>query len=232
MTTESNDQDMMSQIEDYLRIGLSAKHRATNQIIHFPLIHIVVESYANHSGQKTFIATCLEFSQAFEGDKPQTAVAGVIKLMHDYFLTVLKKEGMNFISEELEKNGNEILWGKVRRYLAEKFKSNLLFVEKSFDRRTTKAELMELAKDIIQPYEENEVVSKDHHEKVTSLKDETIKKQNELILNILQVLSYKTKQIKEQKKKISILTNGLEGGLEEWTEQEPDIQIPVPSSVS
>lgn len=228
MIIQSTGNQMLSQIEDYLRIGLSAKHRATNQIVHFPLIHIVVEKCEEE--QKTYIATCLEYSQAFESNKPQTAVAGVINLMHDYFLTALKKEGMEFIFSELERQDNEILWGKVRRYLAEKYKSNLLFVEKSFDRDTTKTELMELAKNIMPPFEVDEVVSKDHHEHVTSLKDETIKHQSELILQILHVLSNKTKQIEEQKKTISKLRNGLEGGLEEWTEQQPDIQIPVPSA--
>lgn len=163
---------MESQIQDYLRIGLSAKHKSTGQVVHFPMVHIVVENYIEDD-KTIFIATCLEYSQAYESDKPQTAVAGVINLMHEYFLTSIKRGGMQFIFDSVESQDNDELWGKVRRFLAEKYRPNLLFVEKSFS-RTTKEELRKLAQDIIRPIEMIEVVPKDHHDQVTSLKDEIV----------------------------------------------------------
>ncbi|PJZ51622.1 hypothetical protein [Leptospira adleri] len=216
---------METVIQDYFRIVLSAKHRSTSIIVNFPLIHIVVESYENDKGQESFLATCLEYSQAFESHEPQSAVVGLINLMHDYFLSTIKKEGKEFLLETLETTENEELWGRVRRYLAEKFRANLEFVEKSFNSKTTKAELKELGSKIVQPNVGLEVVSKNHHEKVTSQKDATIDQQHELIRNILKELDAKIKQIEEQNRTITELRNGLEGGQEEWTEQQPDIRI-------
>ncbi|MBM9499699.1 hypothetical protein JWG44_05470 [Leptospira sp. 201903071] len=219
---------METLIQDYLRIVLSAKHKATGQIIHFPLIHIAVEKFNLSDSKVSFIATCMEYGQAYESENPENAVAGLINLMHDYFITVLRSEGKDNIFDTLEQSLNEELWGKIRRFMAEKYKANLHFVERSF-KTSSREELKKLANDLIDPSKEmDELVPKAHHDKVTKQKDTTIKKQSELIQQILELVEAKNKKIEAQIREISKLKSGLEGSQEEWLEEQPEIRSAIP----
>ncbi|WP_235595741.1 hypothetical protein [Leptospira weilii] len=136
---------MKSRIQDYLRIGLSARHNPTSQKVYSPLIHIVVEEVYYEESAIKYYATCLEYSQGYESDAPQEAVAGIINLMFEYFFTSIKKLVYESLFDCVEEPVNEELWGKVRRFLAEKYSESLNFVQKSFENASRK-ELVELGK--------------------------------------------------------------------------------------
>ncbi|EMN60347.1 hypothetical protein FH593_20505 (plasmid) [Leptospira interrogans] len=212
---------MKSQIQDYLRIGLSARHNPTSQKVHFPLIHIVVEEVYYEKGAIKYYATCLEYSQGYESDAPQDAVAGIINLMYEYFFTSIKKLGYEYLFDCVEETANEELWGKVRRFLAEKYSESLNFVQKSYE-NASREELVEFGKKIQDPLSVGEYISKDEHDKISSEKDKELKRKDELIKKILSILEEREKKIKELTKSNNALKNGLEGQ-QEWAEDRPKI---------
>ncbi|MDI7165918.1 hypothetical protein [Leptospira santarosai] len=212
---------MESKIEDYLRIGLSAKHNPTSQKVHFPLIHIVVEEVHCEENIIKYYATCLEYAQGYESDAPQEAVAGIINLMYEYFFTSIKKFGYEYLFDCVEETANEELWGRVRRFLAEKYSESLNFVQKSFE-NAGREELLGLGKKIQDPLSVGEYISKDEHDKISSEKDEELKRKDELIEKILSILEEREMKIKELTKSNNALKNGLEGQ-QEWVEDRPKI---------
>ncbi|GEM_PF-6823402 len=188
-------------IVDFLRLELKAKHNRTGQIVKFPVIHILVEKISDG----TYNATCLEYSQAYDDEKSENAVVGVIKFMYRYFFSVLKKEGREGLYLHTKCDNNDYLWAEVREYMARKYDKNLEFVEKSF---VDEESLNRIRNDLVKENEINEsslAIPMSDHNKILNAKEKEIQEKNtfiERILHLFRELQNKKDALNEENQKL------------------------------
>lgn len=218
---------METNIQDFLRVGLTAIHNPTSTKVRLPQIHFTVEKFQS-DGKDMYFATCLEYSQGFEDVSPQKAVVGLIDFMYRYFFTVLKKEGKEFLFNQVESPENDKLWGAVRKFLVEKYSNELDFITKSH-RGAGKNELLELAKDLKNSLEkDSSFVRKEDHDKIVNKLNLELNDRDRFIDEILKLNSEQKKAIEELTANSKRHTSGLglEGAME-WEEGELSIRAVV-----
>lgn len=111
-------------IDDVVRVGIVVVHEKTGRHIRFPLIHVLIEKSVDG-----YAATCMEYAQTYEDPGKEDAVTGLVFVMLDYFVTVIKKEGCEFLYRQCQSADYEVLWGAVREFEARKHDSDLKFFE-------------------------------------------------------------------------------------------------------
>lgn len=228
-SVESGETEMATKIEDMLRFELQARFKRTGTKVSFPVIHVLIESLPDNS----YIATCLEYSQSYDGDSMQDAVSGLIDFMFRYFDRVLAKGGAEALYDQVRRPDSDALWARVREFYARKRDAEMNFVHRTYDEALSDEQIEELAKALpteraVGAQAENEADPSTgllHRQQIViESQQELIELQETLIESILKTLH-------ATQKERARLMHGLEGA-EEWEPEISSVRVGAPFSVT
>lgn len=114
-------------IIDLLHIKLQATHRSENIKVSFPPMHFLIEELGSD-----ILATCIEYTQAYQSSKIESAVAGLIDNMFDYFFTTIRVLGKDALHEIAADPASNAIWSEIKKAVSLKHDLDFAYIEKVF----------------------------------------------------------------------------------------------------
>lgn len=209
-------------IEAFFKIRLKAEHAETKTLVTFPEIHILIEPVSNN-----YLATCLEYGQSYESSSVSESALGVIDYMYEYFLTVVRDNGREFLYEQAKTCQYDSIWAEIREYSAKKYDADLEYVEASFRR---KSNLNELASKIVTRKKNIDDIAEVFPESMSTenTKDKLIAQQN----SIIELIKEEYEKLRKRVNNLEEEKNKLKHGLQKKDNWVPSDHIDIVSSSS